>query len=555
MAHGAFQHRSGRVISLARLSLAIVFLIAIWADPSQPSAYPMGAYAVLAGYLAVAASYLAATWTNWWLEHRLALFAHLFDIALFGIMVTLTDGYTSPFYTFFVFLILSATIRWSWKETAATAAVVILVFLVAGMEATRWNQVDPDVTRIVIRSTNLIILSLVLIWFSLNQRSGLLQYVGGGETGDNEMAARGPSVSPPVRGGLDHAVARTGAARAAMVWWDEDEPWVHVATLCADRFSDQRFAPEAFGSMVDERLAGRTFLFDAAKGHVLAERRGSAEAMTGIAEPLDPGLRSQIGCVEGLAVPVATETHGALFVLCEIPGLCADDLQVGKRLGEEFAAALRQSSVLGMFEAAAADRTRLAISRDLHDTVVQLLAGTSLRLQGVRRAIAAGRDVDEELKTLQDALTAEQHEMRMLIGGLRSVPEQETTVPLRDLLAETAEKAGRQWAVDARIETCADTVPLGKRLAHEVDQLVREAIANAAKHARASAVLLTARRKGRDLALIIHDNGCGFEAAGAGETRPRSLEERVQALGGSLALDSTASGSTVTIILPLERSP
>jgi signal transduction histidine kinase len=554
MTQGAFQHRSGRVISLARLTLAFIFLFAIWFDPSQPSLYPAGAYGVLCGYLAVSASYLAATWTNWWLEHRLALFAHMFDIILFGIMVYLTDGYTSPFYTFFVFLILSATIRWSWKETAATAAIVILLFLYAGLKATRWTEVDPDITRIVVRSTYLIILSLLLIWFSLNERSGLLQFVGGGAE-STDKGGRSPSSAPPVRSGLEQAVARTGAGRAALAWWDEDEPWVHVAMLAAGRFSEERFSPEAFGSLVDERLAGRTFLFDAAKGHVLAARGGNAEALTGIAEPLDPALRAQIGCDEGLAVPVATETYGALFVLCEIPGLCADDLQVGKRLGEEFAAALRQSSVLGMFEAAAANRTRLAISRDLHDTIVQLLAGTSLRLQGVRRALAAGRDVDEELKLLQDALAVEQQGMRMLIGGLRSTPQEEPAAPLREVLAATAEQAARQWATEARLEACPDGIPLGKRLAHEVEQLVREAIANAAKHGRATEVVLAATRDGNALSLAIRDNGCGFASAGGGETRPRSLEERVQALGGSVTVDSTAAGSRLTITLPLERNP
>jgi hypothetical protein len=102
MIQGAFQHRSGRVISLARVAIAAVFLTAIWADPSQPSRYPLGTYVVLGGYLAVSAAYLAATWTDWWLERRLGGIAHGVDIALFGVVVYLTDGYTSPFYTFFL---------------------------------------------------------------------------------------------------------------------------------------------------------------------------------------------------------------------------------------------------------------------------------------------------------------------------------------------------------------------------------------------------------------------------------------------------------------------
>jgi hypothetical protein len=96
----AFQHRSGRVISLARLSLAAIFLMAIWADPSQPSRYPATAYAILTAYLVVAALHATMTWNNWWLENAIARVAHLVDILLFGVMVFLTDGYQSVLHLF-----------------------------------------------------------------------------------------------------------------------------------------------------------------------------------------------------------------------------------------------------------------------------------------------------------------------------------------------------------------------------------------------------------------------------------------------------------------------
>lgn len=550
MAQGAFQHRSGRVISLARVLLALVFLVAIWADPSQPSRYPAGAYAVLGGYLAISAAYLAATWANWWLEHRLAVLAHIVDMALFGVMVYLTEGYTSPFFTFFVFLVLSATIRWSWKETAGTAAVVILLFLLAGLATTHWSDVDLEITRIVARGTYLVILSLLLIWFSLNQRSGLLQYIGGGETARHD-ASPTPGTAPPVRSGLEQAAARTGARRAALVWWEEDEPWVNAAMLADGQFWEQRFPPGTFGAMVDPRLDGRIFLFDAAKGHALVETRAGADAVEDIAEPIDPALRAHIGGDDGIAIPVATETHGAWFVLCDIPGLCADDLRIGKRLGEQFAKALRQNSVLAMFEAAAANRTRMAIARDLHDTVVQLLAGTSLRLQGIRRAIAAGRDVDAELKDLQDALAAEQQGMRAMIGEIRSSTGEET-MSLAEGLLLASRQAGRQWGVKTELEDYPGDARIGRRLGHEINQLVREAIANAARHGQASEVVLVAAKADRALTLAIRDNGSGFAEAVGTDVVPRSMEERVQALGGTLKVESAPTGSTVTIRLPWE---
>ena len=113
MIQPTFRHRSGRVIALGRLVLAAVFLLAVYLDPSQPSQNPGAAYALMGAYVIWSAGLLVLTWTNWWLDHRLSAFAHLVDIAAFGILVFFTEGYTSPFYTFFVFLLLSSAIRWS----------------------------------------------------------------------------------------------------------------------------------------------------------------------------------------------------------------------------------------------------------------------------------------------------------------------------------------------------------------------------------------------------------------------------------------------------------
>ena len=115
------QHPSGRVIALGRLLLATLFLVSISVDASQPAQAPASTYALLGAYVAFAASMVALTWRNWWLDAKLAGPGHAIDIILFALLVLLTEGYTSPFFTFFTFLLLSAAIRWGWQSTALTA--------------------------------------------------------------------------------------------------------------------------------------------------------------------------------------------------------------------------------------------------------------------------------------------------------------------------------------------------------------------------------------------------------------------------------------------------
>src|SRR5262245_39789645 len=99
------RHPSGRVIALGRLMLAALFLIAILIDVSQPAHAPEAAYALLGSYLLFAAAITVATWRNWWLDARLAGPAHAIDIIFFAILVLLTEGFTSPFFAFFMFIL------------------------------------------------------------------------------------------------------------------------------------------------------------------------------------------------------------------------------------------------------------------------------------------------------------------------------------------------------------------------------------------------------------------------------------------------------------------
>lgn len=108
--------------------LASVFLLAICIDPSQPSAAPAQIYALLAVYIAVAAALAAVAASSWWWDHRLARPAHALDLLVFAAVVFATEGYTSPFFTFSLFIILSASIRWGGRQTVRSAITVNLFF-------------------------------------------------------------------------------------------------------------------------------------------------------------------------------------------------------------------------------------------------------------------------------------------------------------------------------------------------------------------------------------------------------------------------------------------
>ena len=539
------------MISLGRFAIASVFLFAIWMDPSQPSRYAPQAYAILAAYVAAAGLYLALTWNEWWRESRLAPAAHVVDIIVFGLMVFLTEGYTSPFFTFFVFIILSSTIKWGWRGTAMSAGAVILLFFAAGWASLRWGEGELEVMRFLIRGTYLVVLSGVLVWFGLNQRSTYLRNVG------SFRSARGERPSElPIRQAIEYGAQRLGAERALFLLCDEEEPWLELGVL-NDGFVQERHPPGSFDPPVHPDLAGCAFIFDTASGRALKRRGGDDERVTGIEHPLHPALAARGGSRDGVAIPVRAGRYGGYIFAFEIPGLCTDDLAVAERIGEEVSSAIHVASVVGVSEEAAASRTRLSLARDLHDSVIQLLAGTSFRLEGIRKAAAAGRDIAPEVDALQQELTTEQRELRGFIKQLRDRGPAQGAPPLCQTLRHLLDRLARQWNTHCEMVRCPETLTVSPRLEHNVHQLVREGVANAVRHGRASEVSVSLDAGETGLSLIVADNGSGF-AVGEGadgegvKGKPWSLNERVRELGGTLALYSSSKGSRITISIPFE---
>ena len=131
--------------------MAIFYAIAIGIDITQPARAAMFAYGMLSFYLIFAAAILGLTWRSWWRDAQLTGPAHGVDIIVFTALVFVTAGYTSPFFIFFIFLLLAAAIRWGWKETALTALLLVMLYFATGFLAVT-SEVDFELYRFVIRT-------------------------------------------------------------------------------------------------------------------------------------------------------------------------------------------------------------------------------------------------------------------------------------------------------------------------------------------------------------------------------------------------------------------
>ena len=534
---GLFKYQSGRVIATGRVMLAILFLLAVWLDRSEPERAPTQTYGLLIFYAAAAIAIAAATWRNWWLDARLAIPMHAVDMAVFTAIVFSTNGSTSPFFLFFVLPLLSAAIRWSWRETALTAASLVFLYMSAGLMVAPRQSFELE--RFVIRAGHLFILSLLLIWFGIHQRlTRVFIRAEDLETGlreDENAFARA----------IGLALDASGAAGGALLVAPSGEEPCDAFVMRGD---EQRTVTLA-GPLVRD-VAHPAFLYDIPRNRAVGRVPEGRFHFDAASDLLNAAEARQLGCGEGLLAEVRTGTQQGWLVLWGIPDLSTDFIELGRELGRAAGAILDRQALLEAIETSAAARTRLSLARDVHDSIVQFLAGAAFRVEAIKRSANAaqlGADLDE----LKRLLVEEQGEIRGFLLALRRDRELELADALAELRA-LAERLSQQWSVDCSVTAEGDRGSIPIRLQLDLQQMLREAVANAVRHGGAKRIDVDLAVADNLLQMRVADNGSGFaKTKGKAVTEPWSLKERVERAHGSIRLVSEPGSTNILISLPL----
>jgi len=184
-----------------------------------------------------------------------------------------------------------------------------------------------------------------------------------------------------------------------------------------------------------------------------------------------------------------------------------------------------------------ADRDRIA--RDLHDHVIQRLFAVGLSLQGVIPR-ARSVEVQSRLADTVDELQGVIQEIRTTIFDLHGGSP--GTTRLRQRLDEAiAAFAGSGLRTTAQFVGPLSVVD--STLADHAEAVVREAVSNAARHARARHVTVNVRVED-ELSLEVIDDGCGMpvELTASGLS---NLRTRAEETGGQLVISEAPGGGTI----------
>jgi signal transduction histidine kinase len=206
-----------------------------------------------------------------------------------------------------------------------------------------------------------------------------------------------------------------------------------------------------------------------------------------------------------------------------------------ERLAAELTASRRRILAVG-------DETRRRMERDLHDGLQQRLVTLTLMLVSMRDRVPA--DVRADVDDVSGELAAARQELQDVSRGLHPPILAEAGLgPAVRALARRSQLPVRvQMRAEGRFPgTCEATAYY----------VAAEAFTNAAKHAKASAVDILIAQADSSLTVQVRDDGVG----GANTTHGSGLiglRDRVEAVGGTMTLDSPRGGGTVlTVLLPV----
>ncbi|WP_051831549.1 sensor histidine kinase [Streptomyces violens] len=188
---------------------------------------------------------------------------------------------------------------------------------------------------------------------------------------------------------------------------------------------------------------------------------------------------------------------------------------------------------------------RRTLARDVHDRVATPLAAALDRLGAEAGTVRAS----EQLTAARDLLAQAAESSRGIVAGLH----ERTPVPrLREALEVLR---GLPEGPEVRWHQSGDETTLPELFRRELLLVLREALLNARTHAAAETVSVTVRTTRRWAHAQVCDDGRGFDVAHTLSARPayglRSMSERIESVGGRLAVTSRAGdGTRVDVHLP-----
>ena len=333
-------------------------------------------------------------------------------------------------------------------------------------------------------------------------------------------------------------------------------------------FGDRR-DPYAVVDRLGQRLDNASGPADALE-QIAGELRASLRLPSVAVVPDSPALkRITVGAPVAGTVDVPISVHGEQIGVLRVgrrhhgerlrPEEQSVLLDTARRCGALLQAAALVADLSQSREriVAAREEERRRLRHDLHDGVGPQLAGLALQLDALARRLGDDDDNGARVQMLRDRLRDTVVEVRRVVDNLR--PPALDDVGLVEAVRQQVSAyavvgASANGSVNtAMVDVVAEPLPaLPAAVEVAAYRIITESVANAVRHGRPSHCDVAIATFGPDLVLTVADDGSGIAADATLGVGLASMRDRAAEVGGTLDVQSSAAGTTITARLPLE---
>lgn len=550
---GASGYIETRMVSWMRLVLASSALLIIFIDPAEPDRFVELTYATLVLYTIYSATVYLISRRQYRLSSFFESSAHWIDLCWYSLLIALSSGTNSLFFFGFLFSILAASFRFGFRTGSRVAVISAIAFTFIGLLSFPRSETF-ELNRFLLRPTYLLVLGYMIarrgdFELDLRRRLALLKDL-------NQISNPRFGIDQTITLILDRLVAFFQASDCVFVI---DSPGAHGFTLYRAAAGPNEKAIQVLSSgQLQQFLSLTENLIVAYRGptggrlnrkpvHYAFDRALDHRTQEGQIECEKLGAIFDAESFISAPLNFHSQAIGRIFLLSPQP-FDTSDAHFLLQIAEQVLPVIDHIRLVDQLASNAAEEERLRIARDIHDSIIQPYIGLQIGLAALEQKLeaedpAALASVRKMVELTESGIT----DLRQYVSNLKGAGGQ--TGGLAAATRRFASRFSEVTGIEVRVETEGE-LRIGDRLAAEAFQMITEGLSNIRRHTRAKQAIVRLECCNDIFTLCIEnitDSDLGVESF-----KPRSITERVEALGGRTHVEVNPSGLTAVIIeIPL----
>ena len=542
----ASNETDSRMLVLLRCLLAFSSF-AIVAAPSGSESLSTLAYGPLLVYCAFSVIVAFVWYQHDWPAMSRPL--HWVDVLFYAYLIALSGRTENYFFLFFFYPILVSSFSWGFREGVLVTLVSTILFATVGLIAEQNSMMIPACALLLF---GYVISYLGVYEHLLRSRLALLKAI------NNPWHPRF-GIDHVNNANLERLLDFYNASSCVLITRRRHSPQNYIMyTVTCDKTARSDTQRDVSKNVVDALLRLPDTLgayYHAPDGPWWMKYRGYSaydfdlKTKTNSFQQDCAMWTNLLDTKAFVTVPYAHEgTSGRIFLATSNGWFAHADIDFLAQASDAMATVVENMRLVEELIDGAAESERLLMSRDLHDTTIQPYIGLKLALEGLYREAGDRNPLAPRISDLIEMTESTIHDLRNYAATLKDNSPMAGEF-LVDAMARQAERLRRFYGIEVEIKSEISPMLKG-RLAAEVFQIISESLSNVLRHTAAKKAFVRILCENSKLSLQV-GNETRTEDGNVVKFMPRSINERVRAMGGETFVESNKGFTVVRVSIPM----